>query len=360
MPTRVDPETTLSHILFSSGTTGLPKGVMHTQNGFKHCLNVLSHPQNGALNTNHRVLIVLPLFHIFGLITAIGGIVNNAKVLLLEKFKPDTFLKVIQEYKATYLPVVPTLLQFLSKHKIVDEYDLSSLRDIFCGGAPVGEGSEKLIAKRFNNLMPRQIFGTTEAGGGVIIMPPGHRKSGSVGKVVIGCEAKILDPESQMVLGPNKIGEICIRGPNVMKGYLKNEEATKRDLDQDGFLHTGDLGYYDKEMYFYVVDRIKEVMKYKGFQVAPAQLENILFQHPGVKEVSVVGKPDDRVGELPTAFVVKQEGVSVTENELVQLVAQHLHADKQLHGGVIFVEEIPKTQSGKVARAELRKRFQSS
>nr|CAI5816894.1 unnamed protein product [Callosobruchus analis] len=291
MPKKVDPETTLSFIVFSSGTTGLPKGVIHTQNGFKHSLNVVSHPQNGAMNENDTVLMVLPLFHIFGLIMAIGAMVNNAKVLFLEKFKPDVFLNIIQKYRATYLPVVPTLLQFLSKSKIVEEYDLSSLRDIFCGGAPVGEETEQLIAKRW------------------------------------------------VALGPNKIGEICIRGPSVMKGYYKNEEATKKDLDQDGFLHTGDLGYYDEEMYFYVLDRIKEVIKYKGFQVPPAQLENILFQHPGVKEVAVVGKPDERAGELPTAFV---------------LVARHLHSEKQLHGGVIFVEEIPKTQSGKIARAELR------
>nr|CAH7728182.1 unnamed protein product [Callosobruchus chinensis] len=303
LPTKVDPETRLSYIVFSSGTTGLPKGVIHTQRG---------HPQNGTMNADHTVVIILPMFHIFGLIMTIGAIVNNAKVLLLEKFKPDVFLNIIQKYRATYLPVVPTLLQFLSKSKIVEEYDLSSLRDIFCGGAPVGEETEQLIARRFNNLVPRQIFGTTEAGGGAIIMPPGHKKPGSVGKVVIGNEVKIV------ALGPNKIGEICVRGPSVMKGYYKNEVATKKDLDQHGFLHSGDLGYYDEEMYFYVLDRIKEVIKYKGFQVSPAQLENILFQHPG-------------------------------------LVAQHLHSEKQLHGGVIFVEEIPKTQSGKIARAELRK-----
>ncbi|VEN59212.1 unnamed protein product [Callosobruchus maculatus] len=360
MPTKVDPEATLSYIVFSSGTTGLPKGVMHTQSGFKHTMNVISHPQNGAMSADHTVLIILPLFHIFGLLMALGAIVNNAKVLLLEKFKPDVFLNIIQKYRATYLPVVPTLLQFLSKSKIVDEYDLTSLRDIFCGGAPVGEDTEQLIARRFNNLVPRQIFGTTEAGGGAIIMPPGHKKPGSVGKVVMGNEVKIVDPDTQVALGPNKIGEICIRGPSVMKGYYKNEEATKKDLDQEGFLHSGDLGYYDEEMYFYVLDRIKEVIKYKGFQVPPAQLENILFQHPGVKEVAVVGKPDERAGELPTAFVVKQDGTSPTEQELIQLVAQRLHSEKQLHGGVLFVEEIPKTQSGKIARAELRKRLQSN
>ncbi|CAH1965957.1 unnamed protein product [Acanthoscelides obtectus] len=188
----------------------------------------------------------------------------------------------------------------------------------------------------------------------VSLIYPGSYKPGSVGKLTPTVELKIIDSDSKKVLKLNQPGEICVKGPTIMKSYLNDEEVSEKDIDSDGFLYTGDLGFISEDGYLFIVDRIKEVIKYKGFQVPPAQLEDRLLKHPGVKEAAVVGKPDAKAGELPTAFVVKQENATVTAQELIDLIAEHFHEDKRLHGGVIFIDEIPKTATGKLARKALR------
>ncbi|VEN44141.1 unnamed protein product [Callosobruchus maculatus] len=299
------------------------------------------------------MLVIPPLFHIFGLVFLVSTIAANGKAVLMEAFKPDLFLQSIEKYKVTYLPLVPSLMVFLMKSSMVDGYDISSVNDVFCGGSPIGVDLEELFYKRVNNVRPRQGYGLTEAGI-ISMMYPKLYKPGSAGKLTPTIEMKIVNPDTKTMLGVNQPGEICVRGATVMKGYLNDEESSKKDIDSDRFLHTGDLGYITEDGYLYIVDRIKEVIKYKGFQVAPAQLEERLLRHPGVKEAAVVGKPDERAGELPTAFISKQENMTVTAQELIDLIAQHFHADKQLHGGVIFVEEIPKTVTGKIARKMLK------
>nr|CAH7728183.1 unnamed protein product [Callosobruchus chinensis] len=332
-------------ILFSSGTTGFPKAVPFSQKALKTTIQIANDPRYVAVTNDTTVLVIPPLFHIFGLVFLVSTIVANGKVVLMEAFKPDLFLQSIEKYKVTYLPLVPSLMVFLVKSPKVDEYDISSLNDAFCGGSPIGVDLEKLFYKRVNNVRPRQGYGLTEAGI-VSMMFPKLYKPGSVGKLTPTIEMKVINPDTKTVLGANQSGEICVRGPTIMKSYLNDEEASRQDIDSDRFLHTGDMGYITEDGYLYIVDRIKEVIKYKG------------FQHPGVKEAAVVGKPDERAGELPTAFIVKQENMSVTAQELVDLIAEHFHADKQLHGGVIFVEEIPKTATGKISRKVLKELVQ--
>ncbi|KAG5875177.1 Luciferin 4-monooxygenase, partial [Gonioctena quinquepunctata] len=202
----------------------------------------------------------------------------------------------------------------------------------------------------------RQGYGLTEANLAITLMKPNDlNKPGSVGKVITFMSITVRDPESGKWLGPNKVGEICATGPMMMSGYYKNEQATRETFTSDGWLKTGDLGYYDDEGYFYIVDRLKELIKYKGFQVAPAELEALLINHPKVLDVGVVGAPDDLAGELPLAFVVKKEGIDVTERELQEYVAKRVSPQKRLRGGVFFVPAIPKNPTGKILRRELRK-----
>ncbi|RZB39936.1 AMP-binding domain containing protein [Asbolus verrucosus] len=205
----------------------------------------------------------------------------------------------------------------------------------------------------------RQGYGLTEATLGVIMMAIGDTKHGSSGKVVTYMSCKVRDPDTGKSLGPGLVGELCFKGPMVMKGYYGNEEATRNSFTSDGWLLTGDLAYYDENQYFYVVDRLKELIKYKAFQVAPAELEAILLSNPKIKDVGVVGVPNEEAGELPLAFVVKNEGVDLTEKEVIDFVAERVSSQKRLRGGVIFVSAIPKNPSGKILRRELRKMLSS-
>jgi 4-coumarate--CoA ligase len=183
--------------------------------------------------------------------------------------------------------------------------------------------------------------------------PVGGGKPGSCGKLTPGHEAKIVNPETGQVLGANQPGEICLKG-GAMKGYINDPVKTRETIDSDGFVHTGDLGYYDEDFDFFVIDRLKDLIKYKSFQVAPLEIEQILLQHHGVKDVAVVGKPDDRFGELPVAFVVQRERAQVEESEILEHVRKYVCVEKQLHGGVRFVEEIPRNAIGKILRKQLR------
>jgi 4-coumarate--CoA ligase len=207
---------------------------------------------------------------------------------------------------------------------------------------------------RLNIKSVRQAYGLTETTIGVVGMPLGCEKFGSSGKVLPYMLCKIRNPDTGESLGPNQIGELCFKGPVVMKGYYDNEQATRESFTSDGWLLTGDLAYYDDEEYFYVVDRLKELIKYKGFQVAPAELEALLLTNPKIRDAAVVGVPDEDAGELPLAFVVTDSGAVLTEVEVKQFIEGRVSSPKRLRGGVIFTTAIPKNPSGKILRRELR------
>ena len=189
---------------------------------------------------------------------------------------------------------------------------------------------------------------------GVITNSQHITKPGSVGVLCPGVYCKVIDPDTGKVLGKNQPGELCFKGKIIMKGYTGDKKATQHTIDEEGWLHTGDVGYFDDDFYFYIVDRLKELIKYKAFQVAPAELEAILLSNEKVKDAAVIGLPDEASGELPLAFVVKQDGVDVTEKEIQDFVASKVSHSKRLRGGVRFIDEIPKNLSGKILRRELK------
>lgn len=355
-PTSVaDKSTAVSLILCSSGTTGLPKGVQLSQDNMKvvarFCKNTLVKllPDEDAI-----VLGLLPWFHAFGCTILIGTIATAiARTVLLPKFEEGLFLSTIENYKCNLLLMVPPLMVFLAKHPLVDSFDLDSVRTIICGAAPLTADVQKAVEKRLNipALTIRQGYGMSELSLATLLQKR-LLTAGSVGDLNEGSMAKVIDEDGKSV-GPNVRGELCFKGNQRMVGYIGDDTATRNTIDSEGWLHTGDVGYYDDDHQFFIVDRIKELIKWKGFQVPPAEIEGVLLTHPKIKDAAVIGIPDERAGELPLAFVVKADD-TLTEEEVINFVAKTASPAKKLHGGVRFIDEIPKNLSGKILRRELR------
>ncbi|XP_071053750.1 luciferin 4-monooxygenase-like [Onthophagus taurus] len=343
----------LACILYSSGTTGFPKGVMTTHDNIAMRMSHFRDPRIHAAGPE-TIMGCLPFFHGYGFMTNVTGLAKKNKIVVMQRFEEAKFLKAIEKFKINNISIVPPIMNFLVKNPMVDNYDLTSLHEITCGAAPLSHELEQAAGKKFSYVSNlRQGYGLTEATLAITMMPSNERRSGSSGKVVPEMTVKICDPETRKSLGPNQIGEICVKGRMVTKGYYGDEKATKTCFTEDGWLLTGDLAYYDKDGYFYVVDRLKELIKYKAFQVAPAELEAILIANPRIKDAGVVGKPDDEAGEVATAFIVKSDQ-SLTEDEVKKVISDQLSKPKHLHGGVYFVNEIPKNPSGKILRRQLR------
>ncbi|XP_018574801.1 luciferin 4-monooxygenase-like [Anoplophora glabripennis] len=345
-------------VLCSSGTTGLPKGVLISHRSILARLLQSRDPKYSLSSKN--ILGLMPFFHTYGLNVGLDAITNGHKLVVLKKFDEDVFLKSIQDYEISMLPLVPPLAIFIEKSPKILNYDLSCVEEVACGAAPLSKNTELALRKRFKNLKSfRQIYGLTEATFAVTIADKENQIPGSCGKVGTFMICKVRDPETGKSLGPNQTGELCCKGPLIMMGYYNDEKATREAFTSDGWLKTGDLGYYDEEGNFYIVDRLKELIKYKGYQVAPAELEALLLNHPKVRDVGVVGLPDELGGELPLAFVVKNEGQNVTESELQEYISDMVSPQKRLRGGVIFVSEIPKNPSGKILRRVLKERLKN-
>lgn len=258
-----------------------------------------------------------------------------------------------QKYRVMVAFMVPPLMVFLAKHPIVDKYDLSSLVMLLSGAAPLSKETEDAIKARIGIPTIRQGYGLSEATLSLTTQSDDKCKPGSVGVLRKGLYAKVIDPETGNSLGANQRGELCFKGNCIMKGYIGDKKSTDAMIE-NGWLHTGDIGFFDDDLEFFIVDRIKELIKYKAFQVPPAEIEALLLTHQKVKDVAVVGKPDELAGELPFAFVVKQEGADLTEQDVMDFVASNASSPKKLRGGVKFVNEIPKNASGKILRRVLR------
>uniref|UniRef100_A0A182JWZ3 Luciferin 4-monooxygenase n=1 Tax=Anopheles christyi TaxID=43041 RepID=A0A182JWZ3_9DIPT len=340
-------------IMCSSGTTGLPKGVQLTQRNVIASVSLLS-VLEASFEVPVVVLGVIPWFHAFGCLTLINVICNKLKLVSLPKFEEGLFLSCIENYRCSFVFVVPPLMVFLAKHPLVDNYDLSSINTLLCGAAPLSRETEILVKKRIGVKHILQGYGMSETTLAMLIQSIGSNKSGSVGKLQCGTMAKVVDIDTGKLLGPNKPGELFFKGTQIMKGYIGNEKETIQTIDKDGWLRTGDIGYYDEDGEFFIIDRLKELIKYKGYQVPPAEIEAILLTNSKIKDAGVVGLPDEAAGELPLAFVVKQPGVTLTEEEVQQYVADRTSPAKRLHGGVRFILDIPKNVSGKILRRELR------
>ncbi len=354
----IDPGTDLVALPYSSGTTGGPKGVMLTHRNLVANMVQLdgTESQSRGLTEDDTVIAILPFYHIYGLLVIMNwALSRGARIVVLPCFELETFLGALQDHGVTYLHLVPPILLALAKHPIVDQYDLSSLDAINSGAAPLGKELGLAVEERLGCVVG-QGYGLTETSP-VTHHGPNQRRGqcphGSIGPSLPNTETQIVDVDSGEALGPGERGEVWIRGPQVMLGYLNRPDATAEALDEDGWLHTGDIGYVDENGYCYIVDRLKELIKYKGFQVPPAELEALLLTHPLIKDVAVVRSPDPEAGEVPKAFVVADGELSA--DDVMSFVAENVAPHKKIRR-VEFVDEVPKSPAGKILRRVLVER----
>ncbi|XP_057377430.1 uncharacterized protein LOC130698815 [Daphnia carinata] len=341
-------------ILFSSGTTGVPKGVSLTNANY-----IAARRQNVELtkdipkNPEDLNTVMLPLYHTFGISSIFDNMVRGLRFILVPHFTFKNMLEAIQEYRISIMSVVPAIATQLVKQPVEQHYDLSSLRLLFSGAAALSKEIQAGLVEKFGCFV-FQGYGMTESTLRTHSNFIGSSRDGSIGTVMPFCESIVVDPDTNKALGPNEEGEICVRGPLIMKGYIGDDDATQHTIDSQGWLHTGDIGYYDEDGFFFITDRMKELIKYKGLQVSPTELEQILLTHPGIMEAAVAPVPDEAAGELPRAYVVKIPGSTLTEDDVVKFVADKVSPHKRLRGGVVFIKSIPKTATGKILRRELK------
>ncbi|KAI8086520.1 uncharacterized protein BX664DRAFT_336027 [Halteromyces radiatus] len=355
----INPSEDVPFICYSSGTTGVAKGVCITHRNFvgQVLVNLNFDPDNNSRDDD-RLVAFLPFYHIYGL----TGMVMNSfyrviPVVVMQRFDLELFCQLVERYKITFANIVPPIAVLLAKSPIVKKYNMSSLVRLGSGAAPLGDEHINALVRAVPSTV-RQGYGMTETTSGIILQRAGQSASGSIGVLVSNNEAKIVD-ENDNELGHDLPGELLVRGVSIMKGYLNNEEANAKTFTKDGWMRTGDVAVFSsKTKEFYIVDRIKELIKYKGLQVAPAELEAILLGNEKVADCAVVGVYNSKEAtEYPRAYVVLQPGNKDTPNlakELSDYVAAKVANHKKLRGGIRFVQAIPKSPSGKILRKDIR------
>lgn len=359
--TRVRGRVTLddtASLLYSSGTTGASKGVISSH------LNLIAMVQTILSRFNleegeQTFICTVPMFHIYGLAAfATGLLASGSTIVILSKFDMDDMLMAIERYHATYLPLVPPILVAMvnSADQIRRKYNLGSLHSILCGGAPLGKEVIEGFVEKYPTVKILQGYGLTEstAVGASTDSLEESRRYGTAGMLSPSMVAKFVDPESSEALPVNQTGELWLKGPTIMKGYANNAKATASTLDSNGWLRTGDLCYIDDDGYIFVVDRLKELIKYKGYQVPPAELEALLLTHPEITDAAVVPYPDRKAGQVPMAYVVRKTGSNLSDKAVMEFVAKQVAPYKRVRR-VAFTDSIPKNPSGKILRKDLIK-----
>ncbi len=347
---QLNPREDLIALPYSSGTTGLPKGVMLTHHNL--VANLCQIRDIEPFGEADTLIGILPFFHIYGLTVIMGlGLHKGATIVTMPRFDLEQFLQIMQNYRVSRAYLVPPIVLALAKHPLVDKYNLSNLKLIMSGAAPLSKDVAEGCANRLGCLI-KQGYGLTETSPVTHLNPddPAKIKQGSIGPCIPNTEVKIVNYNTDAELGPNQEGEIWLRGPQVMKGYLNHPQATAASINAEGWFRSGDIGYADEEGYFYIVDRLKELIKYKGLQVAPAELEAILLTHPAVADAAVIPSPDEEAGEIPKAFVVLRG--EATPDELMAFVAERVAPHKKIRL-LEVIEQIPKSASGKILRRVL-------
>jgi acyl-CoA synthetase (AMP-forming)/AMP-acid ligase II len=332
---------------YSSGTTGLPKGVMLTHRNLVANLMQIDALEHHDL----RAFVgVLPFFHIYGMVVIMNfALMRGATIVIMPRFDLEPFLKVLQEWPIALAHIVPPMAVALAKHPAVDNYRFPHLKWLFSGAAPLGPELTALVRERLGVTI-RQGYGMTEASPASHYTTPSAHRDGMIGPLVPCTEGRLVDPATGADAGPGQPGEVWVRGPQVMKGYLNNPDATASTVDADGWLHTGDIGVMDADGYLTIVDRLKELIKVKGYQVAPAELESLLLDHPLIADAAVIPVPDAECGEVPKAFVVTRGPLAA--DDVRAFVHERVSHYKRLRD-VAFVDAIPKSPSGKILRRVL-------
>jgi acyl-CoA synthetase (AMP-forming)/AMP-acid ligase II len=340
---------------YSSGTTGRAKGVILTHRNL--VANLAQFAAMGHVSSETKILAVLPFFHIYGMTVMMNaGLHKRATVVTMPRFDLAEFLRVISVYRVGRIYIAPPVAVALAKHPMVDDYDLSCIDVIFSGAAPLDAELGHAMGKRLGCTV-LQGYGMTELSPVSHCMPDDRPDLdlNSSGFALPNVVCKLVDPATDEEVGPGGRGELWVKGPNVMSGYLNNPEATAVTLDDEGYLHTGDVAEVTEDGVFSIVDRVKELIKYKGYQVPPAELEALLLTHDKIADVAVIGVRDEEGEEVPKAFVVKQGSAELTEDEVMAFVAERIAPHKKVRV-VEFIDEIPKSASGKILRKDLRAR----
>ncbi|MCJ7494959.1 MAG: long-chain fatty acid--CoA ligase [Deltaproteobacteria bacterium] len=380
----IDPKRDLAHLAYTGGTTGVSKGVMLTH--FNVVANVLqvAHwnaggnvnyekgtlsraPMEGDREEDHpirfgrgKALIVVPWFHAMGTIGYLNQIIyTGATMVVFPRFDPGQYLQAIEKYEAHSIGGAPQLFIPLVNHPDFKKYDLSTIRIAASGAAPLPVPVLEQMLKSFPGVITEG-YGLTECTMCSNLSPPTREglKPGSVGLPISDTEVKIVDLDTETKeLSPGEVGEVCIKGPQVMQGYWNKPEETRMVL-RDGWLYTGDIGRQDDDGYFYIVDRKKDMLIYKGYNVYPRDLEELMAKHPAVQQCAVVGRPDPGAGEVPVAFIVLKQGAQATAEQLMEYCAQNVSAYKKIRQ-IIFKNQLPVSGAGKVLKTELRKELMS-
>ncbi|CAL2045732.1 unnamed protein product [Caenorhabditis brenneri] len=362
---QVDVHKDILLLPYSSGTTGSPKGVMLTHHNYTSMITLyLSNEEHRISkvldstwkNYDEKTILLLPFYHAYGF-----GLLNHCLLkgmtgIVMSSFQPNIFLRAIQDYGIRILGVVPPIMLFLAKNPLCAKFNLNSVQLVKVGAAPVGKDLIEELKRRYPNLKyVQQGYGMTECSMASHLPDlTNNQPFGSVGKLAPNLIMKVVEPGTLKEQPVNQRGEICVRGPTVMLGYLGRPEATASTII-DGWLHTGDIGYINEDGNLFIVDRLKELIKVKGLQVPPAELEDLLLSHPKIRDCAVIGIPDAKTGELPKAFVVRVDN-TLSKKEIRRFIEGKVSSYKYLEGGVEFIEEIPKSASGKILRRYLRDR----
>ena len=354
---QINPGDDVVALPYSSGTTGFPKGVMLTHRNLVAMLRLME--ANDAFSTDDTLICVVPMYHLYGLHIVINlGLSEGATIVTVPRYDLDQFLESLEHYKVTVAPLVPPLVLALSRAQQLDDHDLSALRLIHCGAATLAPNIARACSERLGCEI-RYGYGLTE------VSPLSHASLadstqnavGSVGYCLPNTECKIVDYTNGVELGADHEGEIWVRGPQVMKGYASNHEASTEMINSEGWLRTGDIGKCDASGQLFVVDRLKELIKTNGRQVAPAELEAILLSHASIADAAVIPTPDEKAGEVPKAFVVLNG--EATAEDIMEFVAARVAPYKRIRR-VEFVSEIPKSPAGKILRRVLKDRDRQS
>ncbi|XP_047365800.1 4-coumarate--CoA ligase 1-like isoform X2 [Vespa velutina] len=343
-------------ILCSSGTTGLPKGVLLSHQNLLNFTHNIYKSNYLDIMQDERILMFLPLYHGygFGMISVVT--LTGSTLVRITNFSVELFFTSIQRYRITFLPIVPSVLIILAKHPAVPSYDFRSVKKVLCGAAPLPKELLLEAKKRLNLKSITNGYGMTELSIVIGFSDKSGENDNAINNLMPGVQCKVINPETFETLEPMQPGELCIKGEHIlMLGYYGNRKATNETIDNDGWLHTGDVCLYDETGKLFIVDRLKELIKYKGYQVSPVEIEVLLLSHPAVKDVAVASKLDENSGELPMAFIVKQPNSKVTAQEIADYVKRQMSPQKWLRGGVRFIDAIPRNSTGKIMRRELRR-----